>query len=130
MSSETNSNSDVSKTDLARRAFKALCKKHTEGKKNDQGKLPYELLPFNVIDGIVEVQKFGAAKYGPNNWQTLKDGKKRYIAAALRHISAVQQGKRFDTDGEGSSGLPHLHHALCSLMYAAWFDLRHQRRHK
>lgn len=96
------------------------------GLKYDGGKLPYDLLPFSVIDSLVAVQRFGAAKYGPNNWQRIKKGKSRYIAAALRHISAVQQGQRYDEE----SGLPHLAHALCSLMYAEWIDQQHLRRHR
>jgi hypothetical protein len=96
-----------------------------KGIKHDGDKLPYDLLPFEIIDGIVEVQKFGAKKYGANSWQQVKNGKRRYIAAALRHLSAVQQGKRYDPE----SNLPHLHHALCSLMYAAWIDKRHLKRH-
>ena len=97
-----------------------------EGKKHDTGKLPYDLLPFSVIDSIVRVQQFGMFKYGANNWQRVKRGKARYIAAALRHISAVQQGKRYDDE----SGQPHLAHALCSLMYAEWIDQQHLKRHK
>jgi hypothetical protein len=98
-----------------------------EGRKDDSGKLPYELLPFSVIDDIVKVQQFGAKKYGPNNWQKVKNGKRRYIAAALRHISQFQQGERNDI---GDSNLPHLAHALCSLMYAHWIDQQYLRRHK
>lgn len=96
------------------------------GLKYDEGKLPYHLLPFRVIDSIVKVQAFGASKYGEDNWQRVRNGKKRYIAAALRHLSAVQQGKRYDAE----SGLTHLSHALCSLMYAEWLDQQHLKRHK
>lgn len=99
---------------------------HRAGKKEDSEKLPYHLLPFSVLDSIVKVQAFGAAKYGPNNWQRVRNGKKRYLAAALRHLSAVQQGKRYDAE----SGLTHLSHALCSLMYAEWIDQQHLKRHK
>ena len=90
-----------------------------KGMKHDQNKLPYELLPFKCIDAIVEVQRYGAKKYAPNSWQHVKNGKKRYIAATLRHISLYQQGQRYDEE----SGLHHLSHALCSLMYAIWFDI-------
>lgn len=95
------------------------------GRKDDAGKLPYELLPFSVIDSISAVQRYGVKKYGANTWQKVPNGKKRYIAAALRHISDHQKGKRYDESGE-----THLSHALCSLMYAEWFDQQHVKRHK
>lgn len=95
-------------------------------KKNDQDKLPYHLLPFDSIDKIVEVQKFGIAKYGANTWQKVPNGKKRYIAAALRHISKFNQGERFDSE----SNLNHLAHATCSLIYALHIDNKYLRRHK
>lgn len=94
------------------------------GRKDDQGKLRYDLLPFSVIDDIVAVQNYGAIEYGENTWQKVPNGRKRYIAAALRHVSKRQQGKRLD-----GSGLPHLAHALCSLMYAHWLDNQQIIRH-
>jgi hypothetical protein len=94
------------------------------GLKHDAKKLPYHLLPFDVIDDIVAVQMYGAKIYGDNNWKSLANGKKRFVAAALRHISKFQQGERWD-----ESNLHHLSHALCSLMYALWFDKQHLKRH-
>ena len=97
----------------------------TKGLKHDKGKLRYELLPVDVIDDIVSVQTYGAEKYGANNWQHVSNGKQRYIAAALRHISMFQQGRRTD-----ESGLHHLSHAICSLVYALWIDKQYIKRHK
>lgn len=96
------------------------------GLKHDAGKLPYELMPWSVIDGISAVQRFGAKKYAPNSWQHVKNGRLRYMAAAFRHMSRIMQGERYDPE----SGLPHIDHALCSLMYAAWIDQQHVKRHK
>jgi hypothetical protein len=93
--------------------------------KHDDQKIPYHLLPMDVIDDIVEVQKYGLKKYGrANSWKNIPDGKKRFIAAALRHISKFQQGERLD-----ESGLHHLSHALCSLVYALWIEKRYLKKH-
>lgn len=97
-----------------------------KGRKFDSLKLPYDLLPMSVIDSVVRVQQFGRDKYGSNTWQKVKNGKKRYVAAAMRHVSAFQQGEWLDKE----SKLPHLTHALCSLMYAEWIDQQYRRRHK
>lgn len=104
-------------------------KKNVKGMKYDQEKLPYDLLPMDIIDDIVRVQQYGAKKYSPNSWQHVKNGKKRYIAAALRHISQFQQGEYLDNE-PGGSGLPHLTHALCSLIYAHWIDKKYRKNHK
>ena len=90
------------------------------GVKYDDEKLPYHLVPFDVIDDIVRVQQYGAKKYTPNGWQTVPNGVERYISAAFRHMSSFQQGQVLDTE----SGLPHLTHALCSLMYAHYLQKR------
>lgn len=95
-------------------------------KKYDQDKLPYDLLPFKCIDALVEIQKFGMSKYGANTWQFVKNGKQRYLAAAMRHISLRMQGEAYDKE----SGKPHLSHAFCCLMYALWFDLKYLNQHK
>jgi hypothetical protein len=94
------------------------------GSKNDKEKLPYHLLPMDIIDDIVAVQKFGAEEYGENSWKQVPNGKKRFIAAAMRHISKFQQGERWD-----ESKLHHLSHALCSLVYALWIDKQYLKRH-
>lgn len=97
-----------------------------KGLKYDGNKLPYELIPFKCIDAIVEIQQYGARKYLPNSWQHVKNGKQRYLAATLRHISLRQQGQIYDKE----SGKPHLYHALCSLMYAVWFEIKYLVKHK
>jgi hypothetical protein len=97
-----------------------------KGLKFDEEKLPYYLLPMDVIDDVVEVQKYGFKKYGKaNSWKLVQNGKQRYISAAMRHISKFQQGKRYD-----ESSLHHLSHAICSLIYALWIDKKYAKRHK
>ena len=76
-----------------------------------------------IVVEVIGVLKYGAAKYQPDNW-TKVEPKERYLDAALRHLSAVDNGKWLDdeADPEGNppSGLPHVAHAACSvLMYGA-----------
>lgn len=90
-----------------------------EGKKFDQGKPRYDLVPFCALDEIAQVLGHGARKYGDDNWRLVANGRARYIAAALRHISAYQQGEQSDSD----STLHHLAHAACSLMFILAIEL-------
>lgn len=90
----------------------------SEGKKYDQGKLRWDLLPLTLIEDIVKIYTFGAQKYGENNWQKLKDGYNRYKAAMFRHLMEFEKGHVNDNE----SGLNHLAH-MCwnaiAMMYMA-----------
>lgn len=93
-----------------------------EGKKFDQGKPRYDLMPFRALDEIAQVLGHGARKYGDDNWRLVADGRRRYIAATLRHISAYQQGEQNDPE----STLHHLSHAACSLLFILALELEQQ----
>ena len=56
--------------------------------------------------------------YGPDNWRRVTDAKNRYFAAMVRHITAWWGGEKFDPE----SGLHHLAHAGCCLLFLMWFD--------
>jgi len=90
----------------------------TEGKKLDAGKRRFTLLPWSVVGEVVDVLEFGARKYAVDNWKKVPDAETCYVNAALRHVTAVIEGEKFDPE----SGLPHLAHAICSLMFARWFQ--------
>lgn len=84
--------------------------------KEKQGKLPYELIPFECIDKLAEVLGFGATKYPLYSWK--KADKDDFVAAAFRHMSQYRQGVRFDDE----SGLHHLAHAMCNVVFALWHE--------
>ena len=84
----------------------------SKGKKYDDGKLRYELLPKEALEGVVRVLTFGAQKYADNNWQHVKPIS-RYYGALLRHVEAVRAGGWLDPE----SGLPHLDHAMCCVVF-------------
>ncbi len=92
-------------------------KKNHDGK-DDTGKLRWDLLPVEPLEDLVEVITYGSQKYGPNNWQAVPNGKDRYYAAAMRHIMAWRAGDKRDEE----SGLLHLSHAMCCLVFLSWLD--------
>lgn len=97
-----------------------IVKKGTEsGVKHDTGKLRYDLYPVEAYKGCTKVITFGAEKYTPNGWKDVKP-KSRYYAALMRHMLA--QIEYEDNGGIGlaldeESGLPHLDHAQCCLIF-------------
>lgn len=89
-----------------------------EGRKDDLNKLDWLLLPFPQLEIVVKVLEFGARKYGINNWKHVHYPKPRYLKAAMRHLIARINGQRIDEE----SGLPHLAHCVCCLLFLLWFD--------
>ena len=87
-------------------------------KKKDHGKPMWDLLPWKQVGYVVDVITFGAAKYGPNQWQTVKDAKSRYYAAVMRHIVGWKTGELIDKE----SKKPSLAHAICCLLFLMWLD--------
>lgn len=91
-----------------------------EGVKFDADKLRYDLVPPEALEQIAEVLTYGARKYAPDNWKTVSDPYARYYAAAMRHMEARRMGEVDDPE----SGLPHLAHASCCLMFMLWHDVK------
>jgi hypothetical protein len=94
--------------------------KEKAGLKYDNGKLRFELYLIEAYEGCTEVLTFGANKYTPDGWKTVPNAKDRYYAALVRHLNA--QKKFSDAGGKGlavdnESGLPHLDHAQCCLIF-------------
>lgn len=89
-----------------------------EGMKFDDDKVRLDLIDPEFIEGVGLVLTFGAKKYGPNNWQDVEDAVNRYYAATLRHLMAYRSGDVNDAE----SGISHLFHAACNLMFLAHFE--------
>ena len=94
------------------------------GKKFDGDKPRWDLLPLDSVREIVRVLTYGSNKYSDNNWQSLDKPIDRYYAALMRHIVAWRTGE--DVDPE--TGIQHLAHAGCCILFLLWFTLR-ERRH-
>lgn len=92
----------------------------SEGKKFDGGKPRWDLVPFECLDGMVDILTFGAKKYAPNNWQKVPDAVPRYKAALLRHLTSWLKGEKLDPE----SGRSHLQWCRCNLIFLIWFELK------
>ena len=82
-----------------------------EGRKDDAEKARWDLLPFDALDEVAIVLRYGAKKYAARNWEKgMAWG--RLLAAALRHLAQWSLGHDIDDE----SGLPHLSHAACCVL--------------
>ena len=88
--------------------------------KFDENKLPLHLLSTEALNQTAAVLKFGAVKYAEHNWRK-GFAWSRPLSAALRHLTAFNAGE--DTDPE--SGLSHLAHCLCCIMFLLEFEKTH-----
>lgn len=93
----------------------------SEGKKFDEGKIRYDLLPVDALREVARVLTFGAAKYGDNNWKITKP-ESRYTAAAFRHGEAYRGGEMMDKE----SGVHHLAHRICCDLFLLQIDMEHK----
>ncbi|MFU8837905.1 MAG: dATP/dGTP diphosphohydrolase domain-containing protein [Thiohalomonadaceae bacterium] len=84
----------------------------SQGRKDDSGKLPLDLLAYDALNGTARVLQFGAEKYAPRNWEQGIQYS-RVFAALQRHITAWWMGEECDPE----TGLSHLHHASCCVMF-------------
>ena len=90
-----------------------------QGQKHDQDKPRLDYLDPYAMEEVAKVLTFGSAKYGAYNWQKgIESG--RLIAACLRHVFAFMRGEENDPE----SGLSHLAHAMCCLMFLIWMQKR------
>lgn len=103
-----------------RRLFGAPEPKETdEGRKDDAGKAPYELLAPEMLEDVAQVLAFGAGKYAPRNWEKgMRWG--RVFGAAMRHLWAWWRGE----DRDPETGLSHLAHAACCVMFLLAYEAR------
>lgn len=92
------------------------------GRKDDSGKDPlYEVLQWvdhmYILD-MMKVLKFGAKKYNEKGQWKLGIDRTRLANAIVRHLDKYMSGDKFDEE----SGLSHLAHAACSLMFMHYYD--------
>lgn len=80
--------------------------------KHDTAKPRPDLIAPELIDSLGRVLEFGARKYEPWEWAKGKEWARDY-AAVLRHLNAWWGGEDLDPE----SGLSHLAHAACDMMF-------------
>ena len=100
------------KTITAKKVTNGPCKEDGD-LKADMGKLRYDLIPIEAVEGIAQIFTYGSMKYDDNNWKKSKYPE-RYYAAMMRHLAAWRKGEIIDPE----SKLLHIDHALtCLVMY-------------
>ena len=90
----------------------------TPGVKYDGEKPRWDLLPVGPVKEIVWVLTVALKKYDAHNWQKVPEAKRRYYAAALRHLTTWWEGEKSDPE----TGLSHLAHAGACVLFLLWFD--------
>jgi len=88
-----------------------------DGLKDDYDKPDWTLLPIDSVIEVIRVLMFGESKYGRDAWKSLPDARRRYLAAAFRHLAAYADGEIVDPESER----PHIAHAACCLLFLLWF---------
>ena len=92
-------------------------------KKETKDKPRYDLLPPEALESITLALMFGAKKYSDHNWlQGVKWSK--YFSACMRHMWAWWRGEEVDKE----SGLPHLAHAGCCVLFLLTYQLRKMKK--
>ena len=89
------------------------------GIKYDEGKLPYHLLPPELLAGITSVLQFGAEKYSERNWE-MGMAWSRPFSALMRHMWAWWCGEKADPE----TGMSHLWHAGCCIAFLIAYEER------
>lgn len=89
------------------------------GLKDDSGKLPAELLPYDALLEVVKVLQFGAKKYAPRNWEK-GIPVSRVFGACMRHAWALFNGE----DNDPETGLSHAAHLACESLFWLTFVIR------
>ena len=112
---------DTSKSDKLRKELAELKAKANDAgfKKLDSGKTRFTLVDPVFVEGFAKILTDGAQKYGVDNWKLLPDDElHRYQDALLRHINSYFKGEKLDPE----TGMSHLYHAACNLMFLDYFD--------
>jgi hypothetical protein len=89
------------------------------GIKFDNEKAQLHLLSVDAMEEIGKVLTFGAKKYDAHNWRKGFIWS-RILSSLLRHIFAWMRGE----DKDPETGLSHLAHAGCCIMFLLEFEIR------
>ncbi len=76
-------------------------------------------LNIHFLNEMSKVMAYGAAKYDRDNWKEASATQRiYYVDAAFRHLFAFLMGETKDKE----SGLHHLAHLACNIMFLYYFD--------
>ena len=87
--------------------------------KADKGKPRFNLIPLHHLEGVAMIREYGVNKYGTRDgWRDVTNAKERYEEAMTRHWFAYLSGEELDEE----SGLPHIDHVICNLLFLKEFQ--------
>ena len=90
-----------------------------EGRKDDTGKVRFDLLPPELLFAVANILTFGAKKYNDRNWEKgMSWG--RVFGACMRHMWAWWSGEKADKE----TGYSHLWHAGCCIAFLIAYEAR------
>lgn len=85
------------------------------GKRFNEGKLKWSLVPQSALIPMVRVLEYGTLKYSAYNWA--KGLSVVEICESLkRHLDAFMEGE----DNDPESGLSHIGHLQCNGLFLSW----------
>lgn len=73
----------------------------------------WDLLPFGPLEEVVKVLEFGSVKHGAWSWRDRPTSYAERFGSVMRHLLKWWRGQDIDPQ----SGLPHLAHAACQLLF-------------
>lgn len=76
---------------------------------------------MELYKNVAEVLTCGIPGHGEETWKTVKNGKKKYCAAALRHLTKIESGEEINND---DYGLPHNASVFTNILFAVWHDMK------
>ena len=91
----------------------------SEGRKDDKGKDPWHLAPWDAFRAIIKVLRFGAEKYAARNWEKGMAWSRPY-GALIRHLTSWWEGEAADPE----TGYSHLWHAGCCVVFLIAYEIR------
>ena len=92
------------------------------GRKFDNGKVRYSLVPPYALESVARNLTVGLSKYSAHNWQKVPNAKERYLDALYRHLEAYRKGEINDPESSVDD-MPHLAAVIANAMFLLEFDL-------
>ena len=89
-------------------------------RKDDAGKAPWSLLPWDSAAKVVDVLEYGCRKYSARNWEKGMEWSRLHDAMFRHMFLWFQMGEQCDAE----SGLPHLAHIACCALFLQAYELR------
>lgn len=96
------------------------------GTKFDSDKPDWSFLDLESMNEVLKVLADGAKVHGRDNWKRVKDGKRRYANAAIRHAMKILSGE----DRDPEHGTLHAAHVAVNGLFLTFFAFRSERQKK